>query len=49
MLILSFKVIAPGKGYLFRFLPILTLMLKEENPNLVKSKTSSLGKSQLFS
>ena len=45
MLILSFKVIAPGNGYLFKFLPVLTLILKGGNPNLVKSKIPSSGKS----
>lgn len=33
----------PGKGYLFKFLPVLTLIDNSGKPNLVKSKTPSEG------
>jgi len=35
---------APGKGYLFKFLPVLTLIDTAGNPNLAKSKIPSAGK-----
>jgi|TARA_B110000503_G_C6970843_1_gene339130 hypothetical protein len=44
ILILSSLVIAPGKGYLFKFLPVLTLIETAGNPNLAKSKIPSSGK-----
>jgi hypothetical protein len=33
----------PGKGYLFKFLPVLTLIDKAGKPNLVKSNLPSAG------
>lgn len=36
-------VIAPGSGYLFKFLPVLTLIETAPSPNLAKSKTPSSG------
>ena len=44
ILILYSLVIAPGKGYLFKFLPVLTLIDTGGNPNLAKSKIPSSGK-----
>jgi len=45
ILILSYLVIAPGSGYLLRFLPVLTLIERAGKPNFVKSKFPSAGKS----
>ena len=44
MLILYSLFMAPGKGYLFKFLPVLTLIETAGNPNLAKSKIPSAGK-----
>ena len=44
MLILCYFVIAPGSGYLFKFLPVLTLIDKAGRPSFDKSKTPSSGK-----
>ncbi len=43
MLTLSSLVIAPGNGYLFKFLPVLTLIETAGKPNFAKSKIPSSG------
>jgi hypothetical protein len=43
MLILSYFDIAPGKGYLFKFLPVLTLIERGGRPSFAKSRTPSDG------
>ena len=35
---------APGKGYFYKFLPVLTLIDKAGNPKAVRSKFPSSGK-----
>jgi len=43
ILTLSALVMDPGKGYLFKFLPVLTLMDKAGSPNLLISNFPSEG------